>query len=202
MHDGILQREESKGEFVLGRTCSKTGFPKEMAFSTCLARSAICKFRTLSPRLLSMFFTHLFAWPCGSTMRGQRRPRVVITPFSVENASAGKPWMFQSRTSDGSAKKSEKEKFALAGILRASIIGSHVLMTSSLRNSDGNGPAKVVVLVDNTVLHIFYLGMCYSVLWALILAHLFTSYSGSTIQNGNKSLAKSMNAGQCIDQLT
>lgn len=54
-------------------------------------------------------------WACGSIMRGQRRPRVTMTPFSVEKSSAGKPWMFQSRTSDGLARNDAKSNTAEAG---------------------------------------------------------------------------------------
>lgn len=43
-------------------------------------------------------------------MRANRLPRVTITPFSVENASEGRPWMFQSRTAVGLARKTAKLK--------------------------------------------------------------------------------------------
>jgi hypothetical protein len=64
-----------------------------------------------------------------------------MTPFSVENVSGGSPRMFQSRTSEGSARKSENEKPSDAGILSSAIIGSHVRSTSSARYSLGKGPA-------------------------------------------------------------
>lgn len=52
-------------------------------------------------------------------MSGQRVERVTITPFSVENESLGRPWMFQSRTALGSARNMEKSKFSEAGMCRA-----------------------------------------------------------------------------------
>ena len=41
---------------------------------------------------------------------------VTMTPFSVEKASEGNPWMFQSRTLAGSARKVAKEKSGEQGI--------------------------------------------------------------------------------------
>ena len=64
----------------------------------------------------SIFLIHLMACPWGSTMRGQRLLVVTITPFSVENASEGSPWMFQSRTEVGFPKKLAKVKSGLQGI--------------------------------------------------------------------------------------
>ena len=52
-------------------------------------------------------------------MSGQRRPRVTITPFSVEKESEGRPWMFQSRTALGSARKRAKSKCSDAGMVSA-----------------------------------------------------------------------------------
>jgi hypothetical protein len=53
---------------------------------------------------------------CGSIMRGHRLLLVTITPFSVENASAGKPWRFHSLTSPASERKDTKVKFGDDGI--------------------------------------------------------------------------------------
>lgn len=41
-------------------------------------------------------------------MRGHLFPAVVMIPFSVLNASDGRPWMFQSLTWVGLAMKSQK----------------------------------------------------------------------------------------------
>ena len=38
-----------------------------------------------------MLFTHLLACPCGSIKRGQRLENCVITPFSTERLSRGRP---------------------------------------------------------------------------------------------------------------
>ena len=42
---------------------------------------------------------------------------VTITPFSVEKASEGRPWMFQSLTEVGFPKKVANEKSGVHGIL-------------------------------------------------------------------------------------
>ena len=49
-------------------------------------------------------------------MRGQRLLFVTITPFSVEKASEGRPWMFQSLTAVGLARKVAKEKSGVHGM--------------------------------------------------------------------------------------
>lgn len=87
-----------------------------------------------------MFLIHRFACPWGSIISGQRVPRVVITPFSVEKLSAGRPRMFQSRTSEGSAMNSEKEKPAEAGMFRSTIKGVQA-PHRAWRYSLGKGPA-------------------------------------------------------------
>ena len=38
-----------------------------------------------------------------------------MTPFSVLKLSLGRPWMFQSRTSEGSARKLAKTKLSVTG---------------------------------------------------------------------------------------
>lgn len=53
---------------------------------------------------------------CGSTSNGQRLPRVTITPLAVLNKSAGSPWMFQSWTVGGAARKPQKSKLSLEGM--------------------------------------------------------------------------------------
>lgn len=49
-------------------------------------------------------------------MSGHLLPRVTMTPFSVLNVSAGSPWMFQSRTLEGSARKPLNSKPSLEGM--------------------------------------------------------------------------------------
>ena len=44
--------------------------------------------------------------------RGHRRPYSIITPFSLENVSLGKPWMFHSRIFTWSPKIFTSEYFA------------------------------------------------------------------------------------------
>ena len=48
-------------------------------------------------------------------MRGHRLLLVTITPFSVEKASDGRPWMFQSLTDVGLARNVAKEKSGVQG---------------------------------------------------------------------------------------
>mmetsp|Transcript_30394 Transcript_30394/g.77289 ORF Transcript_30394/g.77289 Transcript_30394/m.77289 type:complete len:217 (-) Transcript_30394:4520-5170(-) len=55
---------------------------------------------------LPMLRTQRFAWPWGSIISGQRRPRVTMMPFSTDKSSAGRALMFQSRTSAGSTRTS------------------------------------------------------------------------------------------------
>ena len=64
----------------------------------------------------SIFLIHFMACPWGSIMRGHRLLLVTITPFSVEKASEGRPWMFQSRTAVGLARKLANEKSGVHGI--------------------------------------------------------------------------------------
>lgn len=64
----------------------------------------------------SMFLIHLMACPCGSIMSGQRLLVVTMTPFSVENESEGRPWMFQSLTDVALAKNWENEKLGEQGM--------------------------------------------------------------------------------------
>lgn len=75
----------------------------------------------------SMFLIHLIACPWGSTMRGQRLLFVTITPFSVEKASEGRPWMFQSLTTVGLARKLANEKSGVQGICSSRTCGGIVL---------------------------------------------------------------------------
>lgn len=41
-------------------------------------------------------FNHLFAYACGSIIKGQRSALVTITPLSIEMASLGNPLITQS----------------------------------------------------------------------------------------------------------
>ena len=74
-----------------------------MPVSTSRRKSFILRSITRSPFGSSIRRTHLFAWPCGSTISGQRLQRVTITPFSVEKLSAGSPCSCQPRTSTARA---------------------------------------------------------------------------------------------------
>ncbi len=64
----------------------------------------------------SMFLIHLMACPWGSIMRGQRLLVVTMTPFSVEKASEGSPWMFQSLTEVGLPRNVANEKSGVHGM--------------------------------------------------------------------------------------
>ena len=57
-------------------------------------------------------------------------------PFSVEKASAGRPWMFQSRTSSGLARKKQKSKSSECGILSV-----FTLLSQYLVGGGGQGSA-------------------------------------------------------------
>ena len=72
----------------------------------------VVKVLTLS---LSILLIHLRAWPWGSIISGQRRPRVTSTPFSVEKPSLGSPCIFHSLTAVGFAMNSQKLMFSLHG---------------------------------------------------------------------------------------
>ena len=87
-----------------------------------------------------MFLIHLMACACGSTMSGQRDPRVTITPFSVLNRSVGKPWMFHSRTSVGLDKKLENLNSGLHGMVKRRTCGSHTCSMMASRYCERNGP--------------------------------------------------------------
>ena len=50
-----------------------------------------------------MFLMYLFAWPCGSIKRGNRRALDIIMPFSTDDASCGSPQIVQVRIATGSA---------------------------------------------------------------------------------------------------
>ena len=52
-------------------------------------------------------------------MRGHLLLVVTITPFSVEKASEGRPWMFQSLTDVGLPRNEANEKFGVQGMLRS-----------------------------------------------------------------------------------
>mmetsp|Transcript_41524 Transcript_41524/g.94563 ORF Transcript_41524/g.94563 Transcript_41524/m.94563 type:complete len:309 (-) Transcript_41524:1212-2138(-) len=75
----------------------RTGFPNWIAFSICRIQSPIFKSKTLIPDSFSRFRIHLFAWPWGSIMSGQRRLLDIMMALSVESESRGSPAMFQSR---------------------------------------------------------------------------------------------------------
>lgn len=55
-----------------------------------------------------------------------------MTPFSVEKSSLGRPWMFQSLTSVGLARKVVKLKFSVMGSLFFSTEALHCV-SSALR---------------------------------------------------------------------
>ena len=111
-----------------------------MAFSSVRRKSDCLSVISLRPFSFSMFLTHLFACPCGSIISGQRVPRVTSTPFSVEKASAGSPWMFQSRTSSLFARKAQKSKPAEHGMFSVRTPLSHWSCSSFARYSESNGP--------------------------------------------------------------
>ena len=66
---------------------------------------------------------------------------MVRTPFSVLKRSAGSDWMFHSRTSLGSARKLENEKFLVTGILNSTTGLYHSSLTRPLRYEAPKGPA-------------------------------------------------------------
>ena len=61
---------------------------------------------------------NLYSWQCVERLADTHLLLVVtMTPFSVEKASEGSPWMFQSLTTVGLARNVAKEKSGEQGML-------------------------------------------------------------------------------------
>ena len=132
----------SAGSISSRMSCNSTGFPNCRELSMVLIiMSPMFWLSSLQPLGPSMFLIHFLAWPWGSTIKGHLFPLVTSTPFSVENESLGKPWMFQSLTSLGLARKRAKLKFGLDGMFSSFTCLYHVSCTRMSRYSLGKGPA-------------------------------------------------------------
>lgn len=81
---------------------NNTGCPNCTAFSRTLMYPGCVSLTTCKLDAFSIFFTHLFAWLCGSIISGQRREFVTIMALSIENRSFGRPNIFQARICTGS----------------------------------------------------------------------------------------------------
>jgi hypothetical protein len=64
----------------------------------------------------SIFFIHLFAYPCGSMHNGHLLDLNKINAFSMEKLSLGNPSIFQALILTGSPTTYIKENFSLPGI--------------------------------------------------------------------------------------
>jgi hypothetical protein len=78
-------------------------------------------------------------------MSGHLLPCVTMTPFSVLKVSAGSPWMFQSRTLEGSARKPLNSKPSLDGMFSSFTYG-RLAAHHSVRQPAGWQPAKTPTL--------------------------------------------------------
>ena len=58
-------------------------------------------------RSLSLDLIHRFAWPCGSTINGNRDDRVTMIPFCTERSSEGSPSSDHSPIVPGKARRAE-----------------------------------------------------------------------------------------------
>mmetsp|Transcript_57223 Transcript_57223/g.123079 ORF Transcript_57223/g.123079 Transcript_57223/m.123079 type:complete len:201 (-) Transcript_57223:1006-1608(-) len=88
---------------------------------------------------LPMLRTQRLACPCGSIIKGQRRPLVTMSPFSTERSSDGKLLIFQDRTSAGSTRTSAA--FHSGSVVKLSSAAcAHQSLTSLRRNSAVKGP--------------------------------------------------------------
>ncbi len=73
------------------RTLALTGVPNWMQFSRVRMKSLSLSLMTCRLLGFSMFFTHLFAWPCGSTISGQRRALLQCDRIHAVKLSGEKP---------------------------------------------------------------------------------------------------------------
>mmetsp|Transcript_48480 Transcript_48480/g.115351 ORF Transcript_48480/g.115351 Transcript_48480/m.115351 type:complete len:300 (-) Transcript_48480:779-1678(-) len=94
----LLVRSGSRIESIVSPTFSRsTGRPYCTHASTLRTKSDCESLYTPKLWSFSMFRIHLFAWPWGSIMSGQRRLLDIMMALSVESESRGSPAMFQSR---------------------------------------------------------------------------------------------------------
>ena len=106
-----FNRIDSKiGSSDSGTFSSNTGLPNWIAFSRVRTKLPWFCLTTFNEFASSIFFTHLFAWPCGSIIRGQRLLRKSIMPFSIEKASFGSLLMIQDRMVTGLPSVSRRVK--------------------------------------------------------------------------------------------
>lgn len=82
--------------------------------------------------VLTIFLTHLLAWPWGSMKRGHRREYLTITPFSVDRLSLGSPAICQLRTLTGSDRVATRVGSPVRGTLFSSSFLTHSSCMSDL----------------------------------------------------------------------
>mmetsp|Transcript_25019 Transcript_25019/g.61993 ORF Transcript_25019/g.61993 Transcript_25019/m.61993 type:complete len:211 (-) Transcript_25019:193-825(-) len=99
------------------------------------------------PESCSMFFIHLFAWPCGSIINGHRRATEVTMPLSIEKESVGNPCIFQPRILTGSPTISCKSNLSEEG-RRLSLHNFIHSEIASRRYSIVNGPRYAITPED------------------------------------------------------
>ena len=98
---------------------------------------------------LFMFFTHLFACPCGSIIKGHRRALATMMPFSTETESEGKPAMVHARICTGSASVVWMSAPGVCGSRSSAIFADHSC-NSSARNEGVNGPLYATTPEETT----------------------------------------------------
>lgn len=90
------------------------------------------KLKTTWQYQLTMFLTHLLAWPWGSMKRGHLREYLTITPFSVDRLSLGSPAICQLRTLTGSDRVATRVGSPVRGTLFSSSFLTHSSCMSAL----------------------------------------------------------------------
>ena len=98
---------------------------------------------------LFMFFTHLFACPCGSIISGHRRALATMMPFSIETESDGKPAMVHWRIRTGSPSVLWMSAPGVCGSFSRAISLDHS-RNSSARNEGVNGPLYATTPEETT----------------------------------------------------
>mmetsp|Transcript_16730 Transcript_16730/g.41426 ORF Transcript_16730/g.41426 Transcript_16730/m.41426 type:complete len:254 (+) Transcript_16730:3416-4177(+) len=131
-------REGSSSSFTFS---IMQGVPNSIARSSVRMNPDVFGSKIFSPCGASIFLIHLLPWFCGSIISAKRLPRVTRMPFSVENASVGRPCTFQVLTAAGSAKKSTKLKPSVTGISYSRTGLTHFSSTRTWRYFAPKGPA-------------------------------------------------------------
>mmetsp|Transcript_24182 Transcript_24182/g.45892 ORF Transcript_24182/g.45892 Transcript_24182/m.45892 type:complete len:318 (+) Transcript_24182:74-1027(+) len=125
-------RGSSEGSSSSPTFSSRTGSPNWIAFSS-VRRCSPDSDSLITLRLLarSMFFTHLFACPCGSIISGHRRALATTMPLSMEKLSLGSPAINHSRILTGSPSAVASAYFLERGMFASAHSATHCSTSSS-----------------------------------------------------------------------